>query len=49
MKVEYIENKVFPVQIDFGDRLRSLSKKASIELEEKLATVNLKIRLEDKE
>lgn len=45
MEVEYKGNTTFPVQITFGDRLQKLTKQASFELEEKLAKINLRLRM----
>lgn len=45
VKAEYINDSTFPVEIDFGDRIQKLTKKASLELEKKLAHVNLRLRL----
>ncbi len=49
MEILHINDKQFPVLIDFGDDIRKLTKKASLELEDKLAEINLKLRLEDGE
>lgn len=47
MEVYWVTDKQFPIQIVFGNELQKLTKKASFELEEKLADINLKLRLED--
>lgn len=50
MKIEYKGyERTFPVLIDLenGTAIQKLTRKASIELEEKLVEVNLRIRMED--